>query len=146
MADMNRRIDMQTCRDHHEAIRILLTYFPATEPFDPAKVHAALQRLAAVLLRHLRLEDEFLYPILEDSDDRTVRETAHRYREEMGGISAEFRALLARWAQPESIAASSAAFLGEWKAFRGRLEVRMAKEDNGLYAIADDYLTEDRGA
>ena len=146
MADMNRRIDMQTCRDHHEAIRILLSYFPSAEPFDPAKVQSTLQRLATVLVRHLRLEDEFLYPILEESDDRTVRETAHRYREEMGGLSAEFGTLLARWGQNGSIAASPAEFLDAWKPFRGRLEVRMAKEDNGLYAIADDYLTEDRGA
>ena len=143
---MNRRIDMQTCRDHHEAIRILLAYFPQTEPFDPVKLYSTLKRLAAVLLAHLRLEDGSLYPLLEESDDRTVRETAHRYQEEMGGISSEFRALLTRWDSAEAIASNPSEFLRAWKLFRGRLEVRMAKEDNGLYAIAEDYLTKDLGA
>lgn len=146
MADMNRRIDLQTCRDHHEAIRILLDYFPQAEPFDPVRLHDMLQRFATVLLRHLKLEDAFLYPVLEESADRTVRETAARYREEMGGISGEFRALLARWSGADRIAASPAGFLEDWKPFRSRLEVRMAKEDDGLYAIAEDYLTKDLGA
>ena len=145
MADMNRRIDMQTCRDHHEAIRILLGYFPQAAPFEGAKVYGLVERLSMILVHHLRLEDNFLYPILEESTDRTVRETAIRYRDEMGGISSEFHALLARWSGAEAIGAKPAEFLREWKLFRSRLEVRMAKEDNGLYAIADDYLTS-RGA
>lgn len=146
MERVNRRIDLQTCRDHHEAIRTMLGLFPQTEPFDAKAAADWLARLGRILQRHLKLEDEFLYPSLLAADDRTLREVAVRYQDEMGGLSGEFAKLLADWSQADTIAQHTQEFLAAWLPFRQRLEVRMAKEDHGLYAIADDYLKGDVGA
>lgn len=143
MDRVNRRIDMQTCRDQHEAIRSLLNVFPEDEAFEPKAAADVVARLGRVLHRHLKLEDEILYPALLASEDRTLRDTAIRYREEMGGLSSEFTTLAGRWSSSEAVENRPEEFLAEWRAFKRRLEVRMAKEDHGLYAIADDYMRRD---
>jgi hypothetical protein len=143
---VNRRIDMQTCRDQHEAIRSLLDLFPEATPVEAKAVTDLIARLGRVLSRHLKLEDDFLYPALLASDDRTLRETALRYREEMGGLSRDFDALLAEWTTGNAIKQRPQEFLVSWLAFKRRLEVRMAKEDHGLYEIAEDYMKQDAGA
>lgn len=145
MDRVNRRIDLQTCRDHHEAIRTMLGLFPKTAPFDAAAVADWLARLARILQRHLKLEDGFLYPALFAAGDRTLRETAVRYQNEMGGLSGEFAKLLTDWSQADAIAQRPQEFLAAWEPFRERLEVRMAKEDHGLYEIADEYLKHESG-
>lgn len=146
MDRVNRRIDMQTCRDHHEAIRSLLDLFPEAAPVQAKAVADLIARLARVLSRHLKLEDDFLYPALLASEDPALRETALRYRQEMGGLRHDFDALLAEWSGANAIEQRPEEFLVSWLAFKRRLEVRMAKEDQNLYEIAEDYMKQDAGA
>ena len=134
---------MHACREHHEAIRILLELFPTKAPIDCTATSKLLERLKNVLLAHLKLEDTRLYPALESSGDCDVRQTAARYRLEMGGLRASFVSLLGTWPSETEIAADPALFMSEFTEFRKALEVRMAKEDHGLYAIAEDYLSRD---
>jgi len=94
-----------------------------------------------VLIAHLKLEDDRLYPALEMSAERSVRETAIRYRMEMGGLKAQFVQMLETFGTEDKIALDQTAFLETWSVFRKALETRMAKEDHGLYEIADEYLT-----
>ena len=122
---MNRRIDLQTCREQHDSIRILL------------EVTKLLARLFAILGSHLKLEDNRLYPALERSSDRTIRETALHYRQEMGGLKRAFADFMTTWATESAIAADPEGFMAAWSAVRRALEVRMEKEDHGLYRMAE---------
>ncbi|GAC1504461.1 MAG: hypothetical protein NVS1B14_10290 [Vulcanimicrobiaceae bacterium] len=131
---------MQTCRQHHEAIRSLLERFPTRTPLDPGAVSSLLARVGRAVATHLQLEDDHLYPALEQSAEREVRETAIRYRVEMGDLKSQFASLLDAWSTEASIAAAPEAFMAQWLPVRKALEIRMAKEDHGLYAIAEDYL------
>ncbi len=131
---------MQTCRQHHEAIRNLLERFPTHTPLDAAAAFVLLERLGRAVTAHLQLEDDHLYPALEQSAERDVRETALRYRAEMGDLKAQFVSFLGAWNTEASIASKPEAFLAHWARIRKALEIRMAKEDHGLYAIAEDYL------
>ncbi len=146
MSGLNRRIDMQTCREHHEALRILLEQFPSGVPLNANTVSKLLARLSSLLLAHLRLEDTQLYPALESSANRTVRETATRYRNEMGGLKEAYVDFSATWGSETAIAANPEGFFEAWSGVRSALEIRMAKEDHGLYSIADDYLKHDESA
>ncbi|MFN2528166.1 MAG: hemerythrin domain-containing protein [Candidatus Baltobacteraceae bacterium] len=146
MHEMNRRIDMHTCRQHHEALRILLDRFPESLPLDAADFSKLVSRLSTLLLTHLKLEDDLLYPALELSEDRTVRDTAIRYRQEMGGLKDAFMKFVSTWGTEDAIAANQAGCLDAWLKVRAALEVRMAKEDHGLYSIADDHLSRDETA
>lgn len=137
---------MHTCREHHEALRILLEQFPGGMPVNADAVSKLLARLSSLLLAHLKLEDTQLYPALEKSANRTVRETATRYQHEMGGLKEAFVDFLAVWGTTAAIAANTKGFLEAWSGVRAALEVRMAKEDHGLYSIADDYLAHDETA
>ncbi len=143
MEKLNRRIDIQTCREHHEVIRILLELFPTAVPFDSRAVFALLPRLTRVLVGHLKLEDDRLYPTLEASSERDLRDTAIRYRLEMGGLRERFDLFLSTWKSADEIEKNQEQFMAEWSESRKALEVRMAKEDHGLYAIAEDYLSRD---
>lgn len=137
---------METCRDHHDAIRMLLEKFPTAAPLQPVELAKLLARLGAVLTAHLKLEDDSLYPALEQSSDRTIRETALHYRDEMGGLRQRFLDFVGSWGSAAAIAADQDSFMTAWSALRSALEVRMAKEDHGLYAIAEDYLRRDEPA
>ncbi|MDQ6931339.1 MAG: hemerythrin domain-containing protein [Candidatus Eremiobacteraeota bacterium] len=133
---------MHTCREQHEALRILLELLPRSTPFNSGDVVGLLGRLGHLLTTHLKLEDDRLYPALEKSSDRDVRETAHRYRAEMGDLREKFGTFLKTWTAP-AISADQQAFMAQWSDLRNALEVRMAKEDDGLYAIAEDFLSRD---
>ncbi len=135
---------MSTCRDHHDAIRILLEKFPTAAPVDPAQTSKLLARLGAVLLAHLKLEDDQLYPALARSPNRTVRDTAIHYSQEMSGLKQTFVSFMGTWGNEAAIAAGQDSFIAAWSAVRSALEVRMAKEDHGLYSIAEDYLSHDQ--
>lgn len=137
---------MQTCREHHDAIRFLLEKFPTAVPVEPLAISKLLGRLRAVLLAHLKLEDDHLYPALGRSTDRTVRETAGHYREEMGGVKQTFVSFMGTWGNEEAIAADQDSFMTAWSGVRSALEVRMAKEDHGLYSIAEDYFSGEESA
>ena len=142
MENLNRRIDMQTCREQHEALRILLELLPRSVPFHSPDVAALLGRLGRLLTAHLKLEDDRLYPALEQSSSRDVRETARRYRVQMGDLRGQFGAFLEKWTEP-AIAADQQHFMEHWSELRNALEIRMAKEDDGLYAIAEDFFSHD---
>ena len=137
---LNRRIELHTCRQQHTVLRHILTQFPTSLPFSGAEMMLLRERLNAVLLPHLRLEDDQLYPQLAHSDDEHVRTTARTFRMQMGGVLRAFVALDARWNNAATIDADPAAFLEHWTSVRTALETRMNAEDRGLYLHAEEYF------
>jgi hypothetical protein len=128
--------DIQTCRGHHAVLRDLLERFPAPAAANGADVRTALRTIETVLTRHLAFEDTRLYPVLEAAAP-PVAEKAHRYREEMGDLSARVVAFLARWTAEGALEAEPYAFAQAWHAVRTALERRMTAEDDDLYEVAE---------
>lgn len=139
---LNRRIELHTCRQHHTILRHMLSEFPTCEPFSGAQIMELRQRLNVILDRHLRLEDEQLYPRLSHATDEHVRATALEFRVEMGGVMRAFADLNARWIDAASIDAEPTAFLEQWTSVRAALEARMDAEDQALYPQAEQHFTE----
>lgn len=135
---VNERIDVQTCRDHHSVLEYLQQEL-AKPDVSPANAYALLKRFRNVLLAHLKLEDQWLYPRLAASANAIVSEKAKHYRDEMGGLRSEFEKL---WAQstPDSMERDLAAWQTGWRGFSQRLSLRMEREDRDLYVAAETDL------
>lgn len=133
---INDRIDIQTCRDHHVVLQYLAEEIEKAGN-DPATIRALLSRLRSILLAHLRLEDNWLYPKLAQSNDASVREKAERYREEMGGLRADFEALVQNWSRPGALETHGEVWRADWRIFKSALTARIVCEDNDLYAAVE---------
>ncbi|HLI96919.1 MAG TPA: GAF domain-containing protein [Candidatus Baltobacteraceae bacterium] len=138
-AVLNERIDVQTCRDHHTVLRYLADEVGKEQ--RPAAVVPLLRRYRAVLVAHLKLEDDWLYPRLAQSANIIVRSKAEEYRREMGGLRAQFYDLWNLWSAEGAIASRFEEWQHQWHLFHQALEARISKEDDDLYAAAEADLT-----
>lgn len=132
---VNERIDVQTCRDHHTVIRYLADEVAKEE--RPRNVVPLLRRLRTVLLAHLKLEDDWLYPRLAESTNSIVRGKAERYRREMGGLRSDFESMWNEWSSEGAIEADPQGWQKQWRAFRQAIESRIVTEDGDLYVAAE---------
>jgi len=138
-ARINERIDVQTCLDHHSVLRFLLDEMDQRAT-SPAEMIALLKRFRNVLLAHLKLEDEWLYPQLGKSRNAIVRGKAERYRREMGGLRAQFVEIWRKWSPNGAIEANVDTWRTEWDAFTHALRGRIDTEDHDLYLAAEADL------
>lgn len=136
---INERIDVQTCRDHHVVLRYLVEDL-GNAATRPQIAQALLSRVRNVLLAHLKLEDDHLYPHLQQSSNEIVRGKAERYRLEMGGLRRQFSDLWDRWSPDGAIASDSGKFHNEWLSFQRALLARIDSEDSDLYVAVDAEL------
>lgn len=135
---INERIDVQTCRDHHVVLRYLVEDLSKPDA-APSATFALLKRFRAVLLAHLKLEDDWLYPRLAASENAIVRGKAERYRGDMGGLRAQFEALWKKWTA-EAIESDFAGWQNDWRLFAQTLVARIETEDQDLYVAAEADL------
>jgi len=140
MSELVRRHHIQTCRDHHAVLRDLIRGVPAAAPVAASHAVDAIARLRLVLLRHLQLEDAWLYPALEQLDRPEVTAAVRRYREEMGGLSAAFVAFADSWSAADRVAREPAAYLAAWPPMCSALLRRIDAEDDDLYELAESAL------
>jgi GAF domain-containing protein len=136
---INERIDVQTCRDHHSVLRYLLEDIDKHDK-APREIPALLRRFRSVLIAHLKLEDDWLYPRLGASPNAIVRGKADRYQREMGGLREQFDDLWQAWSQNGAIDADVQAWRKEWHAFKRALLGRIDTEDHDLYVAAEADL------
>ena len=134
-AHIAERIDIQTCRDHHVVLQYLID--DINEAKTPQKLGELLFRFKSVLLTHLRLEDGWLYPRLQESENVFIREKALRYHDQMGGLRRQFMTMWRRWSAEGAIEKDEPAFRKEWTAFAVAFEQRVHAEDGDLYAAAE---------
>ena len=135
---INDRIDVQTCRDHHSVLRYLLTEIGKERTANESL--PLLKRFRTVLLAHLRLEDDWLYPRLAKSENAIVRGKAERYHREMGSLRDRFGDVWRKWSPDGSIEADLEGWHGDWRAFARGLETRIDAEDHDLYVAAEADL------
>jgi len=137
MAALDLQESLRACRAQHAKIRETLAMLPASEPLDEESVIAQIHRLAAVLGAHLKVEDDYLYPILIANANAVLSKKARRYSTHMGSIAGAFAEWRERWTQPGAIRSDPATFLDQWRALQTALVMRMDSEDEDLYAIAE---------
>lgn len=136
---INERIEVQTCRDHHVVLRYLADEI--TKEHRASNVAPLLRRLRTVLVSHLKLEDDFLYPRLGRSANDVVRSKAEYYQREMRGLRGHFDDVWNKWSAEGAVAADFDGWQKDWNAFIQAFETRMSSEDDDLYVAADADIT-----
>ena len=95
-------------------------------------------QLGALLVEHLEIEDDYLYPILAQRPQQEVRETASRLLAEIEDIKKVFLEYVAKWDSPETIVQSHSGFMSESQSLIKALGDRIAKENSELFPLADE--------
>jgi len=130
-------------RKQHVQMTHLAAAIPTSEPIeDPGAALAALLRVRAVLVVHIRLENGILYPWMLRRASGAVCERVHRHRDDMGWLLASFLEVCAQWPTAESIAADPQGFARAWKDVRALLFAHMEAEQDDLYDLVDACIEE----
>lgn len=138
-ARINERIDVQTCRDHHVVLKYLAEELTNAQTLGSAL--PLLRRLRTVLVAHLKLEDDWLYPRLAKSANSIVRSKAEHYQRDMGGLRTAFDELWKKWSSDSAADADFAAWRKDWLIFQQAFETRILSEDDDLYVAAETDFT-----
>ena len=126
------------CRDQHTELgRLMAELRAASEAALPAEVQPLLEGFADKLRAHIAHEDRVLYPRLMAHDQEQVRLTARIYQAEMGRLGESFEAFLGRWSGPAQREADPSAFRRDLGELLARLDLRMRREDRGLYTLVE---------
>jgi len=123
-SDLNRR-----------AMRLERLMAPAAPP-PIDEVMRQLQQFSDLLIAHLGVEEEFLYPYLLASNNPRIVRIARSIGPETGDMTSLWLGYRAKWTR--------GAVIRDWPAFRsatddilGRLSRRIIRENRILFALAD---------
>jgi hypothetical protein len=130
-------------RKQHLHLAHFATALPTNDVIeDPNAAHAALFRVRAVLVVHIRLENGLLYPWMLQRSSESVCERVRRHRDDMGQLLTSFLKVCAQWSTAASIAEDPQGFVAAWKDVRALLFAHMAAEQDDLYDLADACMSE----
>jgi hypothetical protein len=128
-------------RQHEELLGLALEIEAAfKEPAFPGnarEVRRMMARLKGKLLVHSSMENEALYPRLLQHTDPAVRRLAQRLFEEFGGIYDALAAHHGKWSSVEVIEANSSAYARDTLDVFEKLKLRVVRENDELYPLAD---------
>jgi hypothetical protein len=130
-------------RRQHVQLAHLAAAIPTGDSIeDPGSALAALLRVRAVLVVHVRLENGILYPWMLRHASGAICERVHRHRDDMGWLLASFLEMCAQWSTAASIATDPQGFVRAWKDVRALLFAHMEAEQDDLYDLADGCIQE----
>ncbi len=92
-----------------------------------------ISALAGKLNIHLSSEDQYLYPALIKSSDSSLVAMAGDYQKEMGNLLALFTKFKEKYNTKLKILGEKDRFFGEADQIIKAIEMRMQKEEGGLY-------------
>ncbi len=98
-----------------------------------------LETISTNLAEHLRLEDDFLYPALQIRSQRPIRDTAKRFADTLGGLRQAYADYTGKWSTPEAISDSPADFCNQTRDITAALQVRIEKEERGLFPLLEEH-------
>lgn len=96
-----------------------------------------INALSGKLKMHLMSEDKFLYPVLMNSSNKKVKDTATEFNREMGGLAEQFSSFVQQYNTPFKILQSNNSFLTDSKKIFSLIEERIRREDVKLYPLAE---------
>lgn len=112
---------------------------------DASEACNAISGLDRLLVRHLTIEDEWLYPGLMSADDPDVQQQAAEAFEDMGGILQAWIQYRDGWTG-ERVFNDPARFAAATHCVVGALALRVELEDDTLYPAMDGLVSQNRAA
>ena len=108
------------------------------DAFNEEMMRELLTNLSAELELHLLIEDDLLYPALIKDSTESIRNIAHIFSNELGGVEETFKRYKAKWIGQGTIAESLEAFISETEAMEKLLRNRIDKENNELFPLLEN--------
>lgn len=140
--------EIERLRAEHAALVTLSDFLMemVAAPHPPRTTELASVRgmFRDTLTRHLKCEDWALYPTLLAKGDPVVSGLAKEFVDEMGHIASDFAAYDARWTG-EAVAADWAGFCAETTGILHALAMRIEREDEDLYPLAEQLAARREG-
>jgi hypothetical protein len=126
-------------RQHEELQALGLELFCKLDPasIDAAEMRRTLSRFAGKLLVHARMENDALYPRLLHHEDPRVAAQGRALYEDVKGIYLAFETFMQKWTPTGAIEAEPVAFARECRKVLKLLAMRMMRENDELYPLAD---------
>lgn len=106
---------------------------------DAVEADQIIGAMHALLVNHLQLEDQWLYPTLMQAADQDVRHFAADSFEEMGGILGAWLAYRAEWSA-DTIHTYPQRFATATRGIVEALALRVEREEDHLYPAMDCLL------
>lgn len=134
-------MNLDKYKAQHEAIALSIHQLRAFAHKGIAE-HAAdiarlVIRMSSVIKLHLSTEDRFLYPALQEANDRELARMGQRYQEEMTHIAEAYGAFSRKWNSAEQIAHNPEGFRIEANRVLKTLFERMKREEHDFYPAVE---------
>ena len=124
-----------------DAISSLRTLVQTGIASHAAEIAQRIIAISSIIKLHLAVEDRFLYPTLEDSDDRTLKQMGRLYRDEMQTISKAYIAFAVKWNTPSPLMEQPEQFRSEANVVLKLLHDRIKREDRDFYPAIEESQT-----
>lgn len=127
-------------RDDHDIIVQLVGKFrkiiSASQPPSGVELVTFRHAFSKQLLAHLAREDMLLYPMLRQSKNAAVANTAEAFVDEMGGLLAAYKEWSVQW-PTERVTEQWPVFVGETDSLLDALAKRIVRENEELYPLVE---------
>lgn len=131
---MDKATYLKQHKEIEEKINSIERLIKENNPEKNAEVIASsISTLAGILSIHLGIEDKFMYTKLSVSEDESVRKMAARYKEQMGGIAAEFTNYKKKYNTKQLILNNRNTLKSETDKMFLELKQRIKREEEELY-------------
>ena len=110
-------------------------------PSHATEIAQCIVAISGIIKLHLAVEDRILYPTLEDSDDRVLKQMGRQYRDEMQTISKAYIAFAVKWNTPSPLMEQPEQFRTEANAIFKLIYDRIKKEDRDFYPVIEESQT-----
>lgn len=127
-------------RQHKEILNLFNSIAAMAAAGEAARAFDILMKLGELsgkIKIHLAQEDQVLYPSLLKHRDQKVRETAQRFVQEMGGLSAAFNQFKGKYATTAAIKENLGQFIADIETITAALTRRIRAEEDELYPLAE---------
>ena len=133
-------MDIHNLLRQHNEILELINKISAYQSQELVKENAfeiskLLAQLSGIIKMHLASEDKYVYPVLMQQKNITIKTTAEVFVNEMGAFAKVFEEYKMRYLGASKIAENAAAFLSETEKVILALKDRIRKENLSLYPL-----------
>jgi hemerythrin-like domain-containing protein len=135
------KLDLDELRRQHRVMLVLATHLRGAADRvqtreDACEAFCSIQSLDRILCRHVRYEDDVLYPMLIHGPDPEAAEMAASCAEDFGSILGAWEAYRAQWTA-RAILASPDRFAAVTAGIIGGLAMRVDRENAEIYPAAE---------
>jgi hypothetical protein len=94
-------------------------------------------RMSAMIKLHLSIEDRFLYPALQEMNDRRLASMGKQYQHEMTHIAEAYGEFAGKWNSAQHVATDPEGFRADANRVLKVLFERMKREDHDFYPAVE---------